>query len=240
MPGTKQELRNHVEDSLNLKYGTYVAMYVYYVHCKCLLYDYVALAIREPNARVPYSLLKAENVIGLPTGVLLKHPSHLKQVLFTLLSLLVNNQLYVCVLINYFAHIDVPPVMHHVEHLYARAHHDIVRHHDDHLQPYASGSTTLTSINNTVQFKTMTVKEGSDVNILDPNNIPIGTATIMAGNKLHDNNLPAGFVKIAIKDINTSTSVAPWPQIISSFDDDEVLINGSITGWPQKKLAILT
>lgn len=24
MPGTKQELRSHVEDSLNLKYGTYV------------------------------------------------------------------------------------------------------------------------------------------------------------------------------------------------------------------------
>ena len=130
--------------------------------------------------------------------------------------------------------------MHHVEHSYARAHHDIAGHHDDYLQPYVSGSTTLTSTDNTVQFKTITVKEGNDVHILDQNNIPIGTATIMAGNKLHGNDLPAGFVKITIKDISTSTSVTPWPQIVSSFDDDEVLINGSITGWPQKKLAILT
>ena len=77
VPGTKQELRNHVEDSLNLKYGTYAAIMYIVILLKWLLY--VALAIREPNARVPYSLLKAKNVIGLPTGVLLKHPSHLKQ-----------------------------------------------------------------------------------------------------------------------------------------------------------------
>ena len=107
-------------------------------------------------------------------------------------------------------YIDVPPVMHHVEHSYARAHHDAVGHvqvNHDHLQP--SGFTTLASVDNTVEFKTTT-------------------------------DLPVGFVKIAIKDINISTSVIPWPQIVSSFDDDEVLINGSITGWPQNKLAILT
>ena len=33
VPGNKQELRNHVEDSFNLKYDTYVAIYVYYVLC---------------------------------------------------------------------------------------------------------------------------------------------------------------------------------------------------------------
>ena len=129
--------------------------------------------------------------------------------LFPPLSLFVNNQLHVCVLINYFAHTDGPLMMHHVEHWYARAHHDIVEHHDDHLRPYASGSTTLTSIDNTLQFKTMTVKEGNDVYILNQNNIPICTAIIMAGNKLHGNNLPAGFAKIAINDISTSTSVIP-------------------------------
>ena len=107
--------------------------------------------------------------------------------------------------------------------------------HHDHLQPYASGFTTLASVDNT-EFKTVSVKEGNSVHILTETNIPIGTATIMAGNKLHGNDLPAGFVKIAIQDI--SASVTPWPQIVSSFDDDEVLINGSITGWPQNKLAI--
>ena len=97
----------------------------------------------------------------------------------------------------------------------------------DHLQPYTSGFTTLTSVDNTVEFKTTTVKEGKNVHILSESNTPIGTATIMAGHKLHGNDLPAGFVKIAIKNINISTSVTPWPQIVSSFDDDEVLINGS-------------
>ena len=138
-------------------------------------------------------------------------------------------------------YIDVPPVMHHIEHSYARAHHDAVGHvqvNHDHLQP--SGFTTLAAVDNTVEFKTTTVKEGDNVHILSESNTPIGTATIMAGNKLHGNDLPVGFVKIAIKDINISTSVTPWPQIVSSFDDDEVLINGSITGWPQNKLAILT
>lgn len=77
MPGTKQELRSHVEDSLNLKYGTLLHCTQYYYVIVC--YIYVALAIRQPNARVPYSLLKAENIIGLPTSVILKHPSHLKQ-----------------------------------------------------------------------------------------------------------------------------------------------------------------
>ena len=36
VPGTKQELRSHVEDSLNLKYGTYVLQCTQY-------YDVVAI-----------------------------------------------------------------------------------------------------------------------------------------------------------------------------------------------------
>ena len=78
MPGTKQlqELCTQVEDSLNLKYGTYV------LHCTQYYYV-VAICSSSYKATkcqgAIYSLLIAENVIGLPTGVLLKHPSHLKQ-----------------------------------------------------------------------------------------------------------------------------------------------------------------
>ena len=124
----------------------------------------------------------------------------------------------------------MPPVIHHIEHSYAHAHDTVGLVH--HPQPYTSGFTTLASVNNTVEFKTTTVKEGDNVHLLSESNTPIGKATIMAGNKLHCNDLqlPAGFVKIAIKDI--SAGVTPWSQIVSSFDDDEVLINGSITGWP--------
>lgn len=124
--------------------------------------------------------------------------------------------------------------MHHVEHSYARAHDTMGQVH--HPQPYPSGFTTLASVDNT-ELKTITVKEGDNVHLLSEGNIPIGKATIMAGNKLHGNDLPMGFVKIAIKDIGAG--VTPWPQIVSSFDDD-VLMNGSITGWPQNKLAIFT
>ena len=213
----------------------------------CSCYTYVALAIRQPNARVPYSLLKAENVIGLPTGVLLKHPSHLKQdelqAIYSALPSIkfIGKQsnkssctfVYFIIILQC---IDVPPVMHHVEHSYARAHDTVGQVHHNHSQPFTSGFTTLASVDDTLEFKTTTVKEGNNVHILSESNTPIGTATIMAGNKLHGNDLPAGFVKIAIKDI--SASVTPWPQIVSSFDDDEVLTNGSITGWPQNKLAI--
>ena len=131
--------------------------------------------------------------------------------------------------------IDVPPVMHHVKHSYACAHDRVGQVHHDHPQPHASEFTTLASVDDAVKFKTTTVKEGNNVHILSKSNTSIGTATIMAGNKLQGNDLPAGFVKIAIKDI--SASVTPWPQIVSSFDDDEVLVNGSITGWQHHRMA---
>ena len=50
----------------------------------------------------------------------------------------------------------MPPVMHHVEHSYAHAYDTVGPVH--HPQPYASGFTTLASVNNTVEFKTTTVK----------------------------------------------------------------------------------
>lgn len=100
--------------------------------------------------------------------------------------------------------------MHHVEHSYACAHGTVGKvHHDIHIWIYNTSFS--------VEFKTTSVKEGDNVHILSENNTSIGTATIMAGNKLHGNDLPAGLVKIAIKDI--SASVTSWPQIVSSFDE---------------------
>ena len=38
-----------------------------------------ALAVGDPHARVPYKSLQARNVIGLPPGIKLSHPSTLSQ-----------------------------------------------------------------------------------------------------------------------------------------------------------------
>ena len=38
-----------------------------------------ALAVGDPHARVPYKSLQAKNVVGLPPGIKLSHPSTLSQ-----------------------------------------------------------------------------------------------------------------------------------------------------------------
>ena len=38
---------------------------------------FVALAVGDPHARVPYAQLRPENVMGLPPGVKMSHPSNL-------------------------------------------------------------------------------------------------------------------------------------------------------------------
>ena len=53
-------------------------------------------------------------------------------------------------LYNHLQYIDVPPVMHHIEHSYARAHDTVGQVH--HPQPYASGFTTLASVDNRVEL----------------------------------------------------------------------------------------
>ena len=100
--------------------------------------------------------------------------------------------------------------------------------------------TTLATVSSkciiaTLGSQTTTVKEGDDVHLLNGDNRTIGMGTIIGGNKLHNNDLPSAFVKIAVKEIITGTK--PWLQIVSSFDN-EFLVSGSITGWPQNKLAI--
>ena len=47
------------------------------LHCLCGSRNKVTKCIQFAESR-EYSLLKAENVIGLPTDIPLKHPSHLK------------------------------------------------------------------------------------------------------------------------------------------------------------------
>ena len=58
-------------------------MHVLYIHvCHCIIVVFlliVALAVRDPNMRVPYRHLKPENVVGLPPGIRLVHPSQMKQ-----------------------------------------------------------------------------------------------------------------------------------------------------------------
>ena len=44
-----------------------------------LLLLIAAVAVRDPNARVPYRHLKPNNVVGLPPGIKLTHPSQMKQ-----------------------------------------------------------------------------------------------------------------------------------------------------------------
>lgn len=38
---------------------------------------FVALAVGDPHSRVPYGQLRAQNVMGLPPGVKISHPSNL-------------------------------------------------------------------------------------------------------------------------------------------------------------------
>ena len=46
---------------------------------KNVYFNFNTLAINQPHAKVPYSQLKPSNVIGLPVGMTLQHPSQLTQ-----------------------------------------------------------------------------------------------------------------------------------------------------------------
>ena len=191
-------------------------------------------------------MLKADNVVGLPKGVPLKHPSHLKHDELQAIHIALPSIKFIgkCIkaflVINSYTYmyaIDVPPLMPtHTDHSYACTSNEL---YIDNVKE-AHGFTTLATVSSksiiaTLGSQTTTVKEGDDVHLLNDDNRTIGMGTIIGGNKLHNNDLPSAFVKVAVKEIITGTK--PWPQIVSFFDD-EFLVSGSITGWPQNKLAI--
>ena len=105
--------------------------------------------------------------------------------------------------------------------------------------------TTLATLGsaNTIEVPTvpctMSVKEGDVVHLLDKCDKQVGIGSILGGSRLHGNELPTNFVKIAVKEINVD--VRPWPEVLSAFDDsdEQVLFTGSITGWPHNKLAVI-
>ena len=54
----------------------------------------------------------------------------------------------------------------------------------------------------------MSVKEGDVVHLLDKCDKQVGIGSILGGSRLHGNELPSNFVKIAVKEINAD--VRPW------------------------------
>ena len=64
----------------------------------------------------------------------------------------------------------------------------------------AHGFTTIATVSSksiiaTLGSQTTTVKEADDVHLLNDDNKTIGMATIIGRNKLHNNDLPSGFLK---------------------------------------------
>ena len=77
-PSTRTELRAVLQEQLNAKYGNTSAMrFSLPIHNPLLICS--ALAVGDPHARVPYKSLRVGNVIGLPPGIKLSHPSTLSQ-----------------------------------------------------------------------------------------------------------------------------------------------------------------
>ena len=71
--------------------------------------------------------------------------------------------------------------------------------------------------------KTCTI--GQSIQLLSSSYIPIGTAVTMTGDKVHGHDIPDGYVRIAI--VNIDAGVKPLVR-----GDDEDLTKGSITAWP--------
>lgn len=97
----RQEMRSYIQECLNAKYCMHISVYVYqnYFH-----YFNAALAISWPHSKVPYSQLKPNNVIGLPVGMKLQHPSQLNQqdleVIYSLLPTIKFVGMYVLVFLT--------------------------------------------------------------------------------------------------------------------------------------------
>ena len=92
-------------------------------------------------------------------------------------------------------------------------------------------STLLTSVGSEVSLTESTEKSiveiGGTVRLLSSSYERIGMALTMSGTVLHGQNLPAGYVKIAINAVDEY--VVSWPTLKS---DECLLTSGSITAWP--------
>ena len=96
-------------------------------------------------------------------------------------------------------------------------------------------STATNSKQNKQPKPTPTLSVGSKVNILK-NQKPVGTGLVAEGNILHGHDVPDGYVKLIIQEIELNVK----PVVKSAFDDDEETLSaGQFVMWPLKNVKVI-